>query len=107
MEAALIGSIRAGAGTVMALDAKDLGSGVFNITIGALTQPGEFAEAIQAVAPGAKVKFDAPPSARVALTNRDSHANLSRSKKFLGFEPAFPLKQAVKDQAEWMRKHMG
>ena len=73
-------------GTVMALDAKDLGSGVFNLTMGAVTQPGEMAEAIEAVVPGAKVKFDAPASARVALTNREQHADLSRAKKHLGFD---------------------
>ena len=94
-------------GAVMALDAKDLGSGVFNITMGALTQAGEMAAAIQAVVPGAKVKFDAPPSARVALTNRDSHADLSRAKQVLGYEPEFPLQAAVKDLAEWMRRYMG
>ena len=93
-------------GTVLALDAKDLGSGVFNITMGALTQPGEMAAAIGAVIPGAKVKFDAPPSARVALTNRDSHADLSRAKRHLGYEPEFPLQAAVKDLAEWMRRYM-
>ncbi len=93
-------------GTVMALDAKDLGQGVFNITMGALTTPSEFAEAIGAVAPGVKVKFDAPASARVALTNRADHADLSRAKKHLGFEPAFPLQTAVKDQAEWMKRYM-
>src|SRR4051794_19888210 len=70
-------------GTVMALDAKDLGSRIFNLTMGAVTQPGEFADAIQLVAPGAKVKFDAPASARVALTNREQHADLSRAKKWL------------------------
>jgi nucleoside-diphosphate-sugar epimerase len=94
-------------GTVLALDAKDLGSGVFNITMGALTQPGEFAEAIGAVVPGAKVKFDAPASARVALTNRSEHADLSRAKAQLGYEPQFPLQAAVRDQAAWMRRHMG
>ena len=46
--------------------------------------------------PGARVKFDAPPSARVALTNRDQHADLSRAKKYLGFAPEFPLREAVK-----------
>jgi nucleoside-diphosphate-sugar epimerase len=94
-------------GTVLALEAKDLGSGVFNITMGALTQPGEFAAAIGAVAPGARVKFDAPASARVALTNRDSHADLSRAKQFLGYQPEFPLQGAVNDLAQWMRRHMG
>jgi len=94
-------------GTVLALEAKDLGSGVFNITMGTLTQPGEFAAAIGAVVPDAKVKFDAPPSARVALTNRDSHADLSRARRHLGYEPQFPLQEAVNDLAEWMRRFMG
>ncbi len=93
-------------GTVLALEAKDLGSGVFNITMGALTQPGEFAAVIGAVVPGAKVRFDAPPSARVALTNRDSHADLARAKRQLGYEPQYPLQAAVRDQAEWLRRHM-
>jgi nucleoside-diphosphate-sugar epimerase len=94
-------------GTVLALEAKDLGSGVFNITMGAATTPGEMAAAIGGVVPGAKVKFDAPPSARVALTNRDSPADLSRAKRNLGYEPQFPLQAAVKDLAEWMRRYMG
>ena len=76
-------------GTVMALDAKDLGSRVFNITMGAMTTPAEMAEAIQAVVPGAKVKFEAPAGTGVSLSNRDSHADLSRAKRHLGFEPEF------------------
>ena len=92
-------------GTVMALDANELGSRVFNITMGAMTTPAEMAEAIQAVAPGARVKFEAPASAAVSLANRDSHADLSRSRRYLGFEPEFRLKDAVRDLAEWMRRH--
>jgi nucleoside-diphosphate-sugar epimerase len=92
-------------GTVLALDAKDLGSRVFNITMGAMTTPAEMAEAIQAVAPGARVKFEAPASAAVSLANRDSHADLSRSRRYLGFEPEFRLRDAVKDLAEWMRRY--
>jgi nucleoside-diphosphate-sugar epimerase len=37
-------------GTVMALDAKDLGPSVFNITMGSLTTPNEMASALQASA---------------------------------------------------------
>jgi nucleoside-diphosphate-sugar epimerase len=83
-----------------------LGSGIFNLTMGRLTTPAEMAAAIQAVAPGAKVKFDAPASAAVALTNRSEHADLARAKRHLGYEPQFPLQAAVKDLAEWMRRHM-
>ena len=94
-------------GTVMALDAKDLGKGVFNITMGALTTPSEMAEAIQAVIPGARCKFEAPPSAAVSLANRAEHADLSRAKRYLGYAPEFPLREAVKDQVEWMRGWLG
>src|SRR6478735_8666277 len=93
-------------GTVMALDAKDLGSRVFNLTMGAMTTPAEMAAAIQAVVPGAKVKFEAPAGTGVSLSNRDHHADLARAKRTLGFEPQFPLQAAVKDLAEWMRRHM-
>ena len=93
-------------GTVLALDAKDLGTGVFNITMGALTTPAEMAAAIGAVIPGAKVRFEAPAGTGVSLSNRAEHAELDRAKRHLGFEPQFPLQAAVKDQVEWMRRHM-
>jgi nucleoside-diphosphate-sugar epimerase len=93
-------------GTVMALDAKDLGSGVFNITMGALATPAEMAAAIGAAIPGAKCKFEAPAGTGVSLANRSEHAELARAKKHLGYQPEFPLQVAVKDQVEWMRKQM-
>jgi nucleoside-diphosphate-sugar epimerase len=43
----------------------------------------------------------------VSLANRAEHADLSRSKKHLGYEPQFPLMEAIKDQVEWMRNHAG
>ena len=94
-------------GTVMALDAKDLGNGVFNITMGRLTTPAEFAAAIGVAVPGAKCKFEAPPGTGVSLANRAEHADLSRAKKHLGYAPEFPLQTAVKDLAEWMGRKAG
>ena len=90
-------------GTVMALDAEDLGSRVFNITMGAMTRPGELAAAIGAVFPDARVTYDAPAGAGIALSNRDRHADLSRARRHLGYEPQFALQDAVKDFADWMR----
>lgn len=92
-------------GTVLALEAKDLGKGVFNVTMGRLTTPAEMAEAIAAAIPGAKARFEMPAGAGVSLANRAEHADLSRSKKHLGYEPQFPLQTAVRDMAEWMRRH--
>ena len=66
--------------TVLALDAKDLGNRIFNITMGRLTTPAEMAAAIEAEVPGAKVKFEAPQGTAISLANRSEHADLSRAK---------------------------
>src|ERR1041385_8869 len=84
-------------GTVMALDAKDLGSRVFNITMGAMTTPSEMAPAIGVVVPAPKVNAAAPPGAGVPRSTRAHHADLSRAKPPPGFEPQFNLQDAVKD----------
>ena len=93
-------------GTVMALDAKDLGSGIFNITMGSVTTPSEMAAAFGAVVPGAKVKFEAPAGTAIALSNRDSGADLARAKRFLGYEPLFKLHDALQDLSRWMTRYM-
>lgn len=92
-------------GTVMALEAKDLGSRVFNITMGALTRPGDMAGAIAAAVPGAKVKYEAPMGTALSLANRDSRADLERAKRYLGYEPRYKLADAVEDLADWMRHY--
>lgn len=93
-------------GTVMALDAKDLGNRVFNLTMGSVTTPTEMASAIAAVVPGAKVKFEAPAGTAVALSNRDTAADLGRAERHLGYRPEFKLHAALQDLADWMRRHM-
>jgi nucleoside-diphosphate-sugar epimerase len=93
-------------GTVMALDTKDLGNGIFNITMGSVTTPSKMAAALEAVVPGAKVKFEAPAGTAIALSNRDSGADLARAKRFLGYEPQFKLHDALHDLSRWMRRYM-
>jgi nucleoside-diphosphate-sugar epimerase len=93
-------------GTVMALDAKDLGSRVFNITMGSLTTPSEMGLAMQAAVPGAKIKFDKPAGTGAALSHHNSRGDLSRAKRYLGYEPQFKLPDALQDLAGWMRQHM-
>ncbi len=95
----------AAGGTVLALEAKDLGNRIFNITMGSLTTPSDMATAFAAAVPGAKVKFEAPAGAGISLSNRDNGADLSRAKRNLGYEPKFRLHDAVKDLADWMRRN--
>jgi nucleoside-diphosphate-sugar epimerase len=92
-------------GTVMALDAKDLGNGVFNITMGSVTTPSEMAAAIEAVVPGAKIKFEAPAGTAIALSNRDTGADLGRAKRYLGYQPEFKLHDALQDLGQWMKRY--
>lgn len=92
-------------GTVLALDAKDLGNRVFNITMWSITTPSEMAAAISAAVPGAQVKFEAPTGTGLSLSNRESGGDPARAKRYLGYEPKFKLHAAVEDLAEWMRRH--
>lgn len=92
-------------GTVMALDAKDLGKGVFNITMGSLTTPHELADAIAKVIPDTKVKFDKPPGTGLSLSNREQRTNQARVQKHLGYEPKYKIDHAIADMIEWMRKN--
>jgi nucleoside-diphosphate-sugar epimerase len=93
-------------GTVMALDAEDLGSRVFNITMDSVTTASEMAAAIEATVPGAKVKFNAPAGTALALSNRDSGADLGRAKRYLGYEPRFKIHNALQDLCHWMKCFM-
>ena len=43
---------------------------------------------------------------RVALTNHNSRADLSRAKRYLGYEPEFKLQDALKDLTDWMRRYL-
>jgi nucleoside-diphosphate-sugar epimerase len=94
-------------GTVLALRAKDLGTRIFNITMGALTTPEEMAAAIGAAFPGAKVKLATPQTSALSMSNARRNANLTRSKSVIGYEPQYKLVDAVKDQADWMKAHRG
>jgi nucleoside-diphosphate-sugar epimerase len=90
-------------GTVLALRAKDLGSRIFNITMGSLTQPADMAEAIKRAVPQAKVKFETPPATALSLPTARQLSNPAKAKVVLGYIPQFGLDDAVGDMAEWMR----
>ena len=53
----------------------------------------------------ATLKCDAPSRTAISLPNRSEHADLSRSKKYPGCEPALPLREAVKDMVRWIRQN--
>ena len=93
----------AGIGTVQALKAKELGFGVFNITMGVLAKPEDMAEALKAAVPGAKVRIETPAAAAVSLPDMKAVSDLSMAKKTLGFTPKYGLVEGVKDLVAWTK----
>lgn len=98
-------SIDAARGTVMALKAKDLGTRVFNITMGALTQPADMANAITKAVPGARLKIETSTTTALSLPNARLLSNPAKAKSVLGYEPKFKLDAAIADMAAWMKRY--
>ncbi len=93
----------AGLGTVQALEAKDLGFGIFNITMGVLAKPEDMAAALKAAVPGARVRIETPAAAAVSLPDMKAVSDLTLAKKTLGFTPKYGLVEGVKDLAAWTK----
>lgn len=92
-------------GTVLALRAAALGSRVFNITMGYACMPEDLADAIRAAVPGAKVRIETPQASAVALPQMLAGSDPRLAKEVLGFTPKFPMREAVAELAEWIRKN--
>ncbi len=90
--------------TVLALRASALGSRVFNVTMGYVCTPEELADAIKAAVPGAKVRIEAPKAGALAMPKMLAGSDLRLAKDVLGFSPRYPMREAVGELAEWIRK---
>ncbi|MBV8535680.1 MAG: NAD(P)-dependent oxidoreductase [Alphaproteobacteria bacterium] len=95
----------AGLGTVLALKAADLRSRIFNCTMGRLVTGEELAAAIREAIPGARTRIETPAATAVSMTNMRRVSDLSLAKAALAFTPQFGLKEAVRDMAEWLKRH--
>ncbi len=92
-------------GTVLALRAKALDTGIFNITMAALSTPAELADAIVKAVPGAQVKIDTPADSAAAVPNVDHLSSPDKSSAVLGYQPQFNLIDGIQDLADWMRRY--
>lgn len=95
----------AGRGTVLALKAGELGNGVFNITMSTAVSPGEFAQALKQVVPGAQIRIDTPKGTAISLPNMRRTSDLTNSQAVLGYEPQFDILKALQDMHAWMKAH--
>jgi nucleoside-diphosphate-sugar epimerase len=89
----------AAAGTVLALRAPKLETGVFNLTMGRVVTPQDFADALTSAIPGVEFRIEAPrPGAPAA---RRKPAEIALARKVLGYEPKYGLPEAIRDYAAW------
>ncbi len=90
-------------GTVLALKADDLKSRIFNVTMGSVTAPEEFAAALKAVLPGARVRIETPAAAGAALMNMRHASDLALARAALGYAPQYGIEAAIRDMVAWHR----
>ncbi len=90
-------------GTVLALEAKALGSGVFNITMGSLTRPEDAAAALRAAIPGAKVHIETPTATAVAMPDMTRVSDLTLARDVLGFVPRYTMADGMRDLVAWTK----
>ncbi|HXQ50970.1 MAG TPA: NAD(P)-dependent oxidoreductase [Stellaceae bacterium] len=95
----------AAAGTALALGAKALPQRVFNITMGSVTSPQEFARALKDAVPGAKIRIADPPGAGVSLMDMRHTSDLTLARDVLGYAPRFGIDEAVRDMVAWCRSN--
>lgn len=87
--------------TVLASQAASLGSRVFNITMGRIVTPDDFAAALAREFPGVKTKV--APSSSGAPAAHKKPADIANARNVLGYEPQYPLTEAIRDYAAWSR----
>jgi nucleoside-diphosphate-sugar epimerase len=99
----------AGRGTVLALEARDLCSRVFNITMGRLVTPQDMCDALVAAIPGAKVRLENPAGTAVSLQQMMRRSDPTLARDVLGYEPEFDIFGAVADMVrfEQVRQQAG
>ena len=92
-------------GTVLALKVKDLGSRIFNITMGSTTSPQQFMAALSKVVPGAKAKIETPKASALSIPNTGHASDPTKARTILGFQPQYKIDAAVADLVGWMKQH--
>jgi nucleoside-diphosphate-sugar epimerase len=93
-------------GTVQALEAANLSSRVFNITMGVLLTAEDLAAAFSAVFPAARIRIETPAASAVALPDMGSASDPSLARSVLGYAPRFGAVEALRDFAAWEKARL-
>jgi nucleoside-diphosphate-sugar epimerase len=93
----------AAAATVAALTAASLGGRIFNVTMGRIVAPQDFADTLKSVMPAAKVRVEPPKGG--AAPAKGKAASIAHAKEVLGYTPKYDLPEAIRDYSAWLREH--
>jgi nucleoside-diphosphate-sugar epimerase len=91
-------------GTLLALRAPTLSTGIFNITMGQLTSPEQLCAAVRRVLPDSRLQIE-HVEGNPALKTTTRAANTRRAKEVLGYIPQFQMPDAVRDLVDWLRNN--
>jgi nucleoside-diphosphate-sugar epimerase len=91
---------------LLALGAEGLQNRVFNVGMGRVHTPEQLISAIAEVVPGAQVEVE-PLGPGVPATEPIPPLDLRRTRRELGYEPAFDMVRAIEDYARWWRALQG
>ena len=86
---------------ILALEAKDVKKGVYNVGSGAINSLKEFREVIQRRVGTSDIVI------KEAKMPKRYPTNFSKARKELGYEPKYNLEQATAEILAWARKHYG
>jgi nucleoside-diphosphate-sugar epimerase len=82
--------------------AEHLNHRIYNVSSGRLVRYSEVVAAINAAVPGANIVL---PQGRNPDRPTDNYLDISRLREDTGFGPAYDVKRAVPDYADWLRRH--
>jgi nucleoside-diphosphate-sugar epimerase len=90
--------------TVLALRADNLDSRIFNVTMGSITAPEDFAAALRKAIPHARIKLQPIAEVDLSMRRHRSASDPTLAREVLGFVPEFDIDAAVADMAHWLRQ---
>lgn len=90
-------------GTVLALRAPDLKTRIFNLTMGCITKPADFAKAIAKAIPESRLELQPVGEVDVSMGTQETVSDPELAREVLGFVPQYQIDEAVADMAIWLR----
>jgi UDP-glucose 4-epimerase len=82
--------------------AERLNHGTYNVSAGRLVRNREVVAAINAAVPGANITL---PEGRDPGRPPDNYLDTTRLREDTGFRPEYDIERAVRDYADWLRRH--